>query len=103
MTHFGKTIHSPENALLLSWIKQQRVKKNLSGRTLSKLLNAPHTWVSKIESGERRLDVIEYLRICHHLDVDPCEGLRAASQPGVNLNTVILDQPQLNTDNEVQI
>jgi len=31
--------------------------------------------VGKIEQGERRLDLVEYLRVCNALQIDPNEGL----------------------------
>jgi hypothetical protein len=30
---------------------------------------------SSFSESERRIDLIEYIRICHVLEVDPCEGL----------------------------
>lgn len=71
----NKSIHSSEYKCLLQWIQRQRVEKDLSARGLSALLNAPHSWVSKIESGERRLDVLEFIAICHALKVNPCDGI----------------------------
>ena len=45
-------------------------------RDLAKKLNTPHSFVGKTEQGERRLDVIEYLRYCNALGVSPIEGLK---------------------------
>ena len=44
-------------------------------RELGEKLGVIHSWVGKIEQGERRLDVIEYLRLCNALQIDPHEGL----------------------------
>ena len=44
-------------------------------RELGEKLGVIHSWVGKIEQGERRLDLIEYIRICDALDIDPHEGL----------------------------
>ena len=76
----NKSIHSSEYKLLLSWIQNQRVTKGISARNLSALLDAPHSWISKIESGERRLDILEYLAICQTLDIDPCDGISYLKQ-----------------------
>lgn len=44
-------------------------------RDLAKKLDVPHSWIGKIEQAERRLDVMEYIRLCKALKIDPAEGL----------------------------
>lgn len=44
-------------------------------RELGEKLGVIHSWVGKIEQGERRLDIVEYLKICKALEVDPHDGL----------------------------
>lgn len=44
-------------------------------RSLAQVLGTPHSFIGKIENQERRLDVIEFLRYCDALEVDPYEGL----------------------------
>lgn len=38
---------------------------------LAQMLGKPQSYVSKYESGERRLDVVEFVDICKALDIDP--------------------------------
>lgn len=38
---------------------------------LAQLLNRPQSFVSKVESGDRRLDVVEFVEICRAIGVDP--------------------------------
>jgi transcriptional regulator with XRE-family HTH domain len=47
-------------------------------RELGEKLGVIHSWIGKIEQGERRLDIVEYLRICDALGIDPHEGLNIA-------------------------
>ncbi len=49
-------------------------------RELGEKLDVIHSWVGKIEQGERRLDIIEYLRLCNALQIDPNEGLELVQQ-----------------------
>ncbi|MCW8932064.1 MAG: hypothetical protein OQL19_17750 [Gammaproteobacteria bacterium] len=44
-------------------------------RNLGVLINEPHTVVGKIESGERRLDVYEYVQYCNALEISPKNGI----------------------------
>ena len=44
-------------------------------RDVAEKLDVHHSWIGKIEQSERRLDIVEYLRICKALEIDPHEGL----------------------------
>jgi transcriptional regulator with XRE-family HTH domain len=72
-----KTLHSPENQRLISWLKKQRQNQGLSMRELSDRLGVPHSFVGKIEQGERRIDVVEFIQYCEALGVSPVHGLEA--------------------------
>ncbi|EHR40112.1 MAG: helix-turn-helix transcriptional regulator [Alishewanella agri] len=71
-----KSVISDENKKLCAWLKQQRQLKKHTMRSLSELLGTPHSFIGKVENQERRLDVVEFVRYCQALEVDPAEGLR---------------------------
>lgn len=48
-----------------------RRKNGLTQVEVATLLDRPQSFVSKYESGERRLDVIEFLEVCKALKVNP--------------------------------
>ncbi|HHB76629.1 MAG TPA: XRE family transcriptional regulator [Desulfobulbus sp.] len=75
-----KTIHSKAYQVLRQWLLQVRHEKNLTQRQLAKLLDVPYSWVGKVELGERRLDVVEYVRVCEALGVDPTTGLQIVTK-----------------------
>ena len=60
---------------LRSWLKQEREAQNLSMRALAERMDKPHSFIQKVEQGERRLDVVEYVWYCHTLGIDPQIGL----------------------------
>jgi len=70
-----KTISSRKYKELISWLKESRKSKGISMRDLAHKLNVSHSWVSKVENLERRLDVYEYSILCRQLGVDPKKGL----------------------------
>jgi hypothetical protein len=40
-------------------------------RELSARISRPHQFIGKMESGERRLDIFEYVQYCDALGIDP--------------------------------
>lgn len=58
-----KSIHTPEYAHLLAEIKAIRLSADLTQRQLAARLKVTHSWIAKVEMGERRLDLIEFCRI----------------------------------------
>jgi transcriptional regulator with XRE-family HTH domain len=55
-----KSIHTPEYAAMRAQLHKARTDAGLSQRDLAARLNVPHSWVAKVENGERRIDLIEF-------------------------------------------
>lgn len=70
-----KTINNPKNAKLLKWLREQREAKGFNMRELGAKLDVPHSFICKVEQGERRLDVIEFIQYCKALDISPIDGI----------------------------
>jgi len=70
------SVSSDENKAIMAWLKTKRKEKGHTMRTLSQLIGTPHSFIGKVENQERRLDIVEYVRYCNALDVDPVEGLK---------------------------
>ena len=62
--------------LLRAELKKTRLDASLRQIDLAKLLKKPQSYVSKIESGERNLDVIEFTQYCEGLGLDPTRWLK---------------------------
>lgn len=54
---------------LAATLKEQRDDKGLSQRELAKLLRKPHTYVEKVESGERAVRFLDALDYCDALGI----------------------------------
>ena len=70
-----KTIYSNDYQALIQWLKSSRHQQGLSMRDLAEKLEVPHSWVGKVEQMERRLDVVEYVRLCQSIGIDPVQGI----------------------------
>ena len=62
--------HSETNKALRDLLTAQRHKLNLSQRDLAEKLGVNHSLIGKIETGDRRLDVVELLEYAHALEID---------------------------------
>ena len=58
-----KTIHTEEYKVILRKLIGARKKSGLTQVELARKLGKPQSFISKIENGERRLDIIELKQI----------------------------------------
>ncbi len=59
----------PDQRKLQALLRQVRAEAGLTQWDLAKKLNRPQSFVSKFESGERRLDILELREVCRALDI----------------------------------
>jgi transcriptional regulator with XRE-family HTH domain len=55
---------------------EARQSRLLTQLEVASRLGKPQSYISKYESGERRLDVIEFLQVCNALNIKPISILR---------------------------
>lgn len=74
--NFRTSIHSNTQQQLRLIFKAQREALGLTQRQLAEQMNVIYSLIGKIETGDRRLDVIEFITYCQALQLDPCEVLK---------------------------
>jgi transcriptional regulator with XRE-family HTH domain len=70
-----KSVHNPKYSRITAKLTAARKQAGLTQQQLADHLGKPQSFVSKLERGERRLDVLEFLAICEVLMVDPATFL----------------------------
>jgi|TARA_R110001606_G_scaffold355986_1_gene507131 transcriptional regulator with XRE-family HTH domain len=63
----SKSLYRPETTILLKLLKEYRTEAGLTQADFAKALDRPQSFVSDIERGSRRLDLIQLRDICEVL------------------------------------
>jgi transcriptional regulator with XRE-family HTH domain len=72
------SIHSKEYQALRDWlIAQRQDHTELTQRDLAARLGVHRSVIAKIECGDRKMDVFDYIEYCQALGADPHQGIAA--------------------------
>ncbi|VEB96401.1 anaerobic benzoate catabolism transcriptional regulator [Cedecea lapagei] len=71
------SIYSEEYQLVIKSLRDARVKRGITQQQLAQAMGRPQSFIAKIESGERRLDVIEFAHVAQLLGVEPAPLLES--------------------------
>ena len=74
----GRHLRSARHRALVAAIVEAREATGLSQREFAKKLNRTNNFVWRIEAGERKVDVLEFIEIAKAAGLDPLELLRRA-------------------------
>ena len=72
-----KTLHSPAHDHLLALLRGTRRAAKLTQQDVADRLGKPQSFVAKVEGGERRLDVIEFITLVQAIGADPVMLVKA--------------------------
>lgn len=75
-----KSLFSPDHRRLCELLIAARRSAGLTQEVVAKRLSKPQSFVAKYENGERRIDVIELIRIAQALDADLLEIIAELSR-----------------------
>lgn len=68
-----KLIAKKYNFVIIELLYRLRLSAGITQQQLSDILKVPQSYISKIETGERRIDLIELREICRALNSDLIE------------------------------
>jgi transcriptional regulator with XRE-family HTH domain len=69
------TIQSPRHHALRAWLKACRKKTGQTQAAVASRLGRYQSYVSDVESGQRRVDVVEFLAFAEVLGFDPRKAI----------------------------
>lgn len=76
MRNLRLSIHSLEHSWLRELFTQQRNQLGLSQRALGQKMGVLASFIGKVETGDRRLDIFEFIEYCKGLELDPIQVLQ---------------------------
>jgi transcriptional regulator with XRE-family HTH domain len=71
-----KSLHSPTYEKLTELLVQARWKSGLTQQEVADALKTHQSYVAKVEGGERRIDVVEFMELARVLGVVPSNLLK---------------------------
>jgi transcriptional regulator with XRE-family HTH domain len=79
----SKTLRSPRQRQLLALLVEARRARGLTQAQVADRLGKSQSFIAKVEGGERRLDVIEFIDLACALRIPPAELIeRLQPAPG---------------------
>ncbi|EAA2773428.1 helix-turn-helix transcriptional regulator [Salmonella enterica] len=79
------SVYSDDYQSVISALKQARVRQNITQTAIATALGRPQSFIAKVENGERRLDVVEFIRLAQLLGMDWQSELQSIARKYVPL------------------
>jgi len=74
-----KTLHSEPHKALIAFLIERREAAGLTQAELAEQLGEYQSFVARLESGQRRVDVVEFVRLAELLGFDPKRAIQQIS------------------------
>ncbi|HCT3347147.1 TPA: helix-turn-helix transcriptional regulator [Citrobacter koseri] len=65
------SVYSIEYQMVIKALREARVAGHITQEELGKALGRPQSFIAKVENGERRLDIVEFVHLCRLIGIDP--------------------------------
>ncbi|MCK7227585.1 helix-turn-helix domain-containing protein [Enterobacter asburiae] len=64
------SVYSDEYQRVINALKKARKARGITQAQLAEALGKPQSFIAKVESGERRLDVVEFVHLARLLEIN---------------------------------
>lgn len=75
-----KDIATKQHSALVELIRGERRKAGLRQIDVAKKIGKNQQWVAHIETGQRRISVVEFIALADALDFDPAKAIKKISK-----------------------
>lgn len=65
------SIYSNDYQMVIKALREARIACGITQQEVARAFGRPQSFIAKVESGERRLDVVEFVRLCRLLNIEP--------------------------------
>ncbi len=72
----SRTIQSPRHEALRALIVAERKRAGLTQADVARRLGRYQSFIATLESGQRRIDVVEFIELAEAIGFDPGKALR---------------------------
>jgi len=76
----AKTLGTARHEALIKILVEEREASGLTQMELARKMGEYQSFVARLESGQRRVDVVEFLKLAEILGFDPHETLKELSK-----------------------
>jgi transcriptional regulator with XRE-family HTH domain len=73
----SRTFSSPRHEALRAYLARERKRRGLSQVEIAKRIKRYQPYLTLIERGQRRVDVVEFLELAEAIGFDPVKALKA--------------------------
>jgi len=77
-----QTLRSPRHEALIALLVEKRKKAGLTQADVAKKLRRYQSFVATVESGQRRIDVVEFLDFADAIGFDPRDAIKRLKAVG---------------------
>ena len=71
----SRTLRSPQHEALRTLLVQRRKRAGLTQTALAKRLGRYQSYVANVETGQKRLDVVEFIAFANAIGFDPGKAI----------------------------
>ena len=76
----SRTLQSPRHESLRALLVERRKAARLSQATVAASLGRYQSFIANVESGQRRVDVVEFIELAEAIGFDPCKALKRVAR-----------------------
>ncbi|MDK9358651.1 MULTISPECIES: helix-turn-helix domain-containing protein [Lelliottia] len=74
------SVYSDEYQRVINALKTARKERGITQAQLAEALGKPQSFIAKVESGERRLDVVEFVHLARLVGVEPTNVINSINK-----------------------